>query len=118
QWRAAFARDVRDAECRIKTNAEKFLQDSREQYRITIIEEIIQTTFGAVAGEIFIIQAATKNPPEVFSANGFLVWLFAKRGCSQTLQRYIIRRDVFGQRKLVLTFCVNCFLPEMRACAW
>ena len=76
---------------------------------------MIQAAASPVADKIFIVQGPAKNLPEHFRANRLLVRLFAKGRFAQSRQPFILWRDVFRQRELVLAFGVNGFLPQMRA---
>ena len=114
QRRAAFARDVRNAKCRIKPDAEQFLQHRGKQHRVAVIQKMIQPAASPVADKILIVQRPAKNLPEHLGANRLLVRLFAKGRLAQFVQPLVLRRDVFRQRELILAFGVNRLLPQVR----
>ena len=114
QWCTPLAGDVRHSERRIQPHAEGLLQDGGKQHGITVIEKIIQAAFRPVAGKIRVVQGAAENLPEQFRADRLLVRLFSEGGFPQAAERFIIRRDVFGQRQLILAFGINGFLPQQR----
>ncbi len=113
QWRAAFAFNVGNAEGRIKTDAEKFLQHGGKQNRIAVIQKMIQATASTIAHKILVIQAAAKNLPEHLRANRLLVRFFAKSRLAELRHHLVLRRKVLRQCELILAFGVNGLLPEM-----
>ena len=75
---------------------------------------MIQPAASTVADKIFIVQRPAKNLPEHLGANRLLVRFFAKGRLAQGRQRFVLGRDVFRQRELVLAFRINRFHPECR----
>jgi hypothetical protein len=58
---------------------------------------MIEPALSAVANKFFIIQAAAKNLPEGFGANGFFMKFFAKSRFAKGREPYIRWRNMFGQ---------------------
>ena len=115
QRNAAFALGMGDAKGGVKPNAEKFLQHGGEKNCVAVIEQVIQAAASAVACEVFVIEAAAKNLPERLGADGFFVGFSAKGGLLKLGEGFVLGSDVFGQRKLVLAFGIDGFLPERGA---
>lgn len=79
QRRGALAGHMGNAKRGVETNGEKLLQNGAEQDGVTVVEELVETTFVSSAIEGFDVQVLSQELPIEFGADGFFVG-FATEG--------------------------------------
>jgi hypothetical protein len=104
---------VGQAPSRVQTDGEELLQNCREQNRVSVVEESVQSSARpGLTPERILAECAAEDAPETLGAHGLFVILPTACRAPERIQQGVGWGDVVAQKRLVLAFGVHCAAPK------